>query len=45
MEIYSIGHMGTSEETRNNTMKGKHVGGSTICTVYNKVSKLYKEVK
>lgn len=73
MEIYDIGHMGTSEETRNNTMKGiielgltadelvemtgltkatinkylkgKHVGGSTICAVYNKVSKLYKEVK
>lgn len=73
MEIYGIGHMGTSEETRSNTMKGiielglttddlvemtglkkptinkylkgKHVGGATICTVYNKVSKLYKEVK
>lgn len=73
MEIYGNAHMGTSEETRSNTMKGiielgltaddlvemteltkatinkylkgKKVGGSTICTVYNKVSKLYKELK
>lgn len=73
MEIYGNGHMGTSEETRNNTMngikelgltaedlmemtgyskatinkflKGKTVAGSTICTVYDKVAKLYEEVK
>lgn len=37
---------GYTKATINKFLKGKSVGGgSTICTVYNKVSKLYKEVK
>ena len=36
---------GLSKVTINKYLKGKRVGGNTICTVYNKVSKLYKEVK
>lgn len=36
---------GYTKATINKFLKGKRVGGSTICTVYNKVSKLYKEVK
>lgn len=36
---------GLSKATINKYLKGKRVGGNTICTVYNKVSKLYKEVK
>ena len=36
---------GLTKATINKFLKGKKVGGSTICTVYNKVSKLYKEVK
>lgn len=34
-----------SKATITKYLKGKKVGGSTICTVYNKVSHLYKEVK
>lgn len=36
---------GLTKATINKYLKGKRVGGATICTVYNKVSKLYKEVK
>lgn len=36
---------GLTKATINKYLKGKRVGGNTICTVYNKVSKLYKEVK
>lgn len=36
---------GLTKATINKYLKGKTVGGNTICTVYNKVSKLYKEVK
>ena len=31
--------------TINKFLKGKRVAGATECTIYNKVSKLYKEVK
>ena len=36
---------GLSKATITKYLKGKRVGGNTICTIYNKVSKLYKEVK
>lgn len=36
---------GFSKATINKYLKGKTVGGNTVCTIYNKVSKLYKEVK
>lgn len=36
---------GLSKVTINKYLKGKTVGGNTIYTVYNEVSKLYKEVK
>lgn len=36
---------GLTKATINKYLKGKRVGGNTICTVYNEVSKLYKEVK
>lgn len=36
---------GFTKATINKFLKGKRVGGATECTIYNKVSKLYKEVK
>lgn len=36
---------GLTKATINKYLKGKRVGGETICKVYNKVSKLYMEVK
>lgn len=36
---------GIKKPTINKYLKGKHVGGNTICTVYNNVRKLYREVK
>ena len=36
---------GLSKATITKYLKGKRVGGETICRVYNKVSKLYREVK
>lgn len=36
---------GLSKVTINKFLKGKRVAGATECTIYNKVSKLYKELK
>lgn len=36
---------GLSKQTISKYLRGKKVGGETICIVYNKVSKLYNEVK
>lgn len=36
---------GLSKQTISKYLRGKRVGGETVCTIYNKVSKLYKEVK
>lgn len=36
---------GLTKATINKFLKGKRVGGNTICMIYNKVSKLYKEVR
>ena len=36
---------GLTKPTINKFLKGKRVSGATECTIYNKVAKLYKEVK